>query len=298
MNTQSSPTMEDFYRAAVGAKRADYYVPKFLRFDQPGASKASWNWPAFFVALFWGLYRRMYAYSLVFCFGVPLVIGIVFGLLLAVTHAPAVSLLFDVAVVAYTYVLIPMFANALYHKAILRRIKEIQAKVEDPSVQIAVLENGVHTSSVGWVIALFMFVPITGILAAIAIPAYQDYTIRAQVTEGLILSAPLERAIVYAYSANGAWPSDLGAVKFDQPVSGNYVTAIEVSHGTILIRFGNHANSLIAGQVLTLRPTLSERHVIWTCGYAAPQEGDVASSPSGVAHTTVPMKVLPAPCRS
>ena len=53
--------VEALYRAAVGAKKADFYVPKFLRFDEANASKLSWNWPAFFVSFYWFLYRRMYA---------------------------------------------------------------------------------------------------------------------------------------------------------------------------------------------------------------------------------------------
>ena len=289
--------MEAFYRAAVGAKRADYYAPKFMRFDQPGASKASWNWPAFFVAFFWGLYRRMYGKSLLFCVVIPYALLIAFRLLFAFSHLPYPALLTLVASVVYSWVLIPMYANAFYHKAIVRRIKEVQSKVDDPAVQIAVLENGSHTSTLAWVIVLFALVPVTGMLAAIAIPAYQDYTIRSQVSEGLMLSAPLERAIVASYAANGSWPTDLAAVKFHEPVSGSYVAAIDVIHGTILIRFGNGANPLLKDQVLTLRPTLNGRNVVWSCGYATPAGNNAPDSPSEADSTTVPKKFLPVVCR-
>ena len=59
MDSNSSQN-EELYRAAVGESKAGYYVPLFYRFDQPGASRVSWNWPAFFVPFFWMLYRRMY----------------------------------------------------------------------------------------------------------------------------------------------------------------------------------------------------------------------------------------------
>jgi hypothetical protein len=60
MEAVSAQDREALYRAAVGAKKADFYVPKFIRFDHAGASKLSWNWPALFVSFYWFLYRRMY----------------------------------------------------------------------------------------------------------------------------------------------------------------------------------------------------------------------------------------------
>ena len=297
MNAEASTPMENLYRAAVGDSRADYYVPRFLRFDAPGASKASWNWPAFFVAFFWGLYRRMYGKSLLFCFLGPYLLLIALSVLFGATHVPHAALLTLLGISTYSWVIVPLYANAQYHQTIRRRIKAVQEKIADPAVQIAVLENGPHTSSLAWVIALFALVPLTGIVAAIAIPAYQDYTIRTQVTQGLNLSAPLERAIAAAYLANGSWPASLGAMKVDQRPSGSYVAGIDVDHGTILIRFGGRANSLIADQVLALRPTVSGQRVLWTCGHGAPQGSDPPSGASTAAQTTVPSRYLPSRCR-
>jgi Tfp pilus assembly major pilin PilA len=298
MNTDTNPPMENLYRAAVGDRRADYYVPRFMRFDEPGASRASWNWPAFFVAFFWGLYRRMYGSSLLLCLLMPYALLLALRLLFAFGHVPYAGLLTFVATIGYSWVIIPMYANAFYHRFIVRRINAVREKVADPAVQITVLENGPHTSSLAWVIAFFALVPMTGILMAIAIPAYQDYIIRAQVQEGLNLAAPLERAIAASYSTHGSWPANLAAVKFGRPVTGTYVDAIEVASGTIVIRYGSSANQLIADQALTLRPTLSGHDVVWTCGYGASQGSDPPSGASGPGQTTLPMKFLPQLCRS
>src|ERR1700716_3656331 len=92
-------------------------------------------------------------------------------------------------------------------------------------------------------IELMIVVAIIGILAAIAIPAYQDYTIRAQVTEGLNLAAPVKTAIAEHYANNGTWPSALiggaPALGYTATPTGKYVSGITLGAltGQIIITY-------------------------------------------------------------
>jgi type IV pilus assembly protein PilA len=151
-------------------------------------------------------------------------------------------------------------------------------------------------------IELMIVVAIIGILAAIAIPAYQDYTVRSQVTEGLNLASDLKAAVAETFAQTGSWPADNSSVGLTQTKSGKYVQAVTISNGTINIDYGYQANSnLAAAPILSLRPRTSPNgDVIWVCGYAvAPTgAGDPTSGASSASTTSVLPKYLPKTCRS
>src|ERR1700730_10610993 len=97
-------------------------------------------------------------------------------------------------------------------------------------------------------------VAIIVILPAIAIPAYQDYTIRAQVTEGLNLAAPIKTGVAEIFANTGAWPATLFATSIAVAPTGKYVASIAVTNGTITVTYGLGANASINAATLGLQP--------------------------------------------
>lgn len=298
MNANSAIEMEDLYRAAVGPGRADYYTPEFLRFDEPGSSKISWNWSAFLVASFWFLYRRMYGYWAIYCLLIPILIIAAAGTVSGIERSASPLAFANLGLLAYYYVIIPMFANALYHRRVKERIDQVRRKVPDPAVQVTVLENSPHTSAIAWVLVLLLFVPMIGILAAIAIPAYQNYVIRAQVAEGLTLATPLEAVVANHYVADGRWPAGLADIGVQTAPSGQHVVAVYLDQGTLTITYGNKAIPTLAGHSLSLRPALASGRIAWTCGNAPAPEQDTSGAAAGPNSTDIPDKFLPPACRS
>jgi type IV pilus assembly protein PilA len=148
-------------------------------------------------------------------------------------------------------------------------------------------------------IELMIVVAIIGILAAIAIPAYQNYTIRAQVTEGLTLADGWKTAIAEYYANTGTMPAGVANLSGTTNSSGKYESSITVSTGTIVIAYGNNANSKINGKLLALQPfTNANNDVLWNCGNAGIPAGASASS-AGVAVTpTVVAQYLPTSCHA
>jgi len=164
-------------------------------------------------------------------------------------------------------------------------------------------------------IELMIVVAIIGILAAIAIPAYQDYTIRSQVTEGLNLAASVKASVAEYYAQNGVWPPTLTELGMDpaNPPSGKYVDQVLVDVGTINIRYQHdapfQANANIDEQILSIRPMISgvaaatsNGDVVWNCGTHAVVGVDPATGAAGADATTFTAannsaKYVPANCR-
>ena len=123
-------------------------------------------------------------------------------------------------------------------------------------------------------IELMIVVAIIGILAAIAIPAYQNYTIRAQVTEGLTLADGWKTAIAEYYANTGNWPSQ-GNLTGTNNSTGKYESSVTVSTGEIVITYGVQANKNISGLLLCAyaRIPITNNDVIWDCGSAAGADG-------------------------
>ncbi len=150
-------------------------------------------------------------------------------------------------------------------------------------------------------IELMIVVAIIGILAAIAIPAYQDYTIRAQVTEGLNLAGAVKAGVAESYANTGTWPADNTAAGGDTatPPKGKYVTGVVVANGVITITYGDQANTNVAGKTLTLFPGVSQNNdVVWACSNGAKPTSTVtwATAPSRPGTEILP-KYSPKVCR-
>jgi uncharacterized RDD family membrane protein YckC/Tfp pilus assembly major pilin PilA len=154
-------------------------------------------------------------------------------------------------------------------------------------------------ASVLVVLVVVLFGPFgLGIVAAIAIPAYQNYTIRAQIAEGLGQAEPYKAEVASAV-AKGRSLADVDFLDLNPagPKS-KYVVSVRVVHGAVAISYGLSANRLIAGKELLLVPGLGEgQELVWVCGHASPPQGVTMAFNNYAKMTGISDNYLPMTCR-
>ncbi|MBV6789836.1 pilin [Xanthomonas campestris pv. fici] len=133
-------------------------------------------------------------------------------------------------------------------------------------------------------IELMIVVAIIAILAAIALPAYQDYLARSQVSEGLSLASGAKTAVAETYANTGAFPANNAAAGLETAanIKGKYITSVTVSSGGIITALFNNSNAKLSGKSLVLTPMDNNGSISWGCSNG----------------TTIDQKYLPTSCRT
>ncbi len=118
-------------------------------------------------------------------------------------------------------------------------------------------------------IELMIVVAIMGILAAIAIPAYKDYTLRAKVSEGMSMVEGVKTAVAEYYSLEGSLPSsnsNLTNIPTSTSITGQYVKSVAVgSGGVITVTYNSTAGSVLNNKTVTFTPSTSGNFISWDC---------------------------------
>ena len=277
-DASANMTVEDMYRAFIGPAKVNYYLPVFERFDS-GGSAISWNWPAALFSQIWLLYRGMMLFGLLlypifaFCLG--------FIVALLITSLANFSPIAIVYVVIYPILIITggMFGNKIFHRHVRNVIdRSSRLNLSNQQRRDWLVRKG-SSSGVFLFLALAIFI-IIPILAAIALPAYQDYTVRAKVFDGVSRADSAKAPYGKYVSTNGRVPesmADFGMPEIHEGY-GAGVASVEIGgRGEIRITFKGQS---IDGKTIVFIPSFEKNAVVWTCNVE-----------------TMPLKYVPGACR-
>ncbi|ENV8586259.1 pilin, partial [Neisseria gonorrhoeae] len=150
-------------------------------------------------------------------------------------------------------------------------------------------------------IELMIVIAIVGILAAVALPAYQDYTARAQVSEAILLAEGQKSAVTEYYLNHGTWPEDntSAGVASASKIIGKYVQKVEVAKGVVTAQMASSGvNKEIKDKKLSLWAKRENGSVKWFCGQPVTRgaaKDDTVAADAG--NDKIDTKHLPSTCR-
>ncbi len=137
------------------------------------------------------------------------------------------------------------------------------------------------------------------ILAAVALPAYQDYTARAQVASVVAAASPLKGYVADHYVARGSFPDSFDEADIEETSFAEvskYLENFWIDDGAIVLQFGDEAAAALRDQILVLTPYQAGRQILWRCGEGSIDDEAVPMSDPEES-TTMPAKLLPSYCR-
>ncbi|HGO9268440.1 TPA: pilin [Neisseria meningitidis] len=154
-------------------------------------------------------------------------------------------------------------------------------------------------------IELMIVIAIVGILAAVALPAYQDYTARAQVSEAILLAEGQKSAVTEYYLNHGEWPANNSSagVASSANIKGKYVQSVEVKNGVVTATMlSSGVNNEIKGKKLSLWAKRQDGSVKWFCGQPVTRDAnntakDAVTAANDNSNNGINTKHLPSTCR-
>ncbi|HEZ6061152.1 TPA: pilin [Neisseria meningitidis] len=149
-------------------------------------------------------------------------------------------------------------------------------------------------------IELMIVIAIVGILAAVALPAYQDYTARAQVSEAILLAEGQKSAVTEYYLNHGEWPGNntSAGVATSSKIKGKYVKEVEVKNGVVTATMASsNVNNEIKGKKLSLWAKRQDGSVKWFCGQPVTRTAKDDAVTAAASDKQIDTKHLPSTCR-
>jgi hypothetical protein len=261
------PALAVLYRLAVGPA-ADYYVPRFLRFDRGGLALPGWHWPAMLAPAIWAFYRKLWlpgiAYALLTLLGAA-------GFMAIESNLSDSTLAWLACGVALVWLLPGLIAAPLANSLLYRRVRRLvdgaTARGRETSKAARLLSACRPTDLVLAVACALTGTMAASVLVPHVVALYENHTIRAQLAETLAAVKPLQREIEESWERSNAVPRTIDhAVTFVR-IGGDLIDSVNFNpfSGRLRVALGS-AIAKVAGKNILLAPVVDpSQQLRWIC---------------------------------
>lgn len=257
---------EQMYAAFIGPEKSSYYLPIFKRFDQ-GESVTSWNWAAAFITQLWMLYRGMFLWGFL---GYP-ILHQIFSILIFMASmalfSEQASILIGAAIsLTISFIVMGLFSNKILHLHICKMIEKSSRLGLTAEQRRDWLVRKGSNNFVFVLVIIMMCVALLGILAAVAVPAYQDYTTRSRIASSLIIADGIKENYQDFVKQHQQWPNKLSDLGINENSSshGENISSVNFAEGSRAIRITLKGGN-IDGKTIIFIPEIENHKIVWTC---------------------------------
>ena len=249
-------------RTAIGP-RADFYLRRFETFASSGRQwTPSWNWPAFFFSTAWFSWRRMDGYGIANFF---LPIPFVLSLYIASHEGEKFWAIALVAIyIAVAYVLVPVYANALYHRHLQAQLRRAAEATERAAAKPKSLPRPPSIWTLLAAILSGAFAFVLAVIFLVAPAAYSDYMPRAKVSEGVSIAAGMRNEIAEFHVDKKRLPNPQEAerFRFSAPMKYTESVAYDAERKMIIVTM---RDSYSEGKRFAMHAIEKEGALTWSC---------------------------------
>lgn len=275
--TQQRYSNKDYYEAFIGEKNQHYYLQKFQQFDRDGKTSLTWHWPAFFVAFYWMLYRKMWLNAFLYFISPYIALvagGIVIAMLGAVLGEHAASSLGVLLVTVFyigIFVVPAMYANTWYYNHARKKIAETEIYANNPQKRFGILAGRGGTSSILLFILLFFGVfMMIGMLAAVAIPAYQGYVNKSKNLQAYMIGKQASDAVGDYYLQHHKAPASLADTSFHSSLPKTVQdVSFDYQAGVVVVEMPSLSADDTSPKLIFTPHLQGSQQVVWTCSSEA-----------------------------
>ncbi len=262
------PALAILYRVAVGPG-ADYYCPRFLRYERSGRSIPSWHWPAFFLPVVWAFYRRLWLPGVLFAL-LPLAGISGFGALAPLLGDSELTWLGALAGATWIFpgIVAAMLANSLLYNRTRSLVRHAESRTDKKHEVAAMLARRSATSPRG---ALVLGGGALALMFTLAAPdldtLYQESQVRFGLAESIAAVKPLQQEIEATWLASGVFPPQIDYTPVRSYLGATFLDAVNLSatNGRLRLLLGP-AVSELSGKAILLAPTVdAAQHIQWLC---------------------------------